>query len=224
MGNSTAWILRKRRTNSRSSRGRGLAGGREAAGTAVSSAPLRQPFGTPSAPAPLRLTGRRPRRPEFGRRLPPCSLGPSPGAASRVCTNIYDLVNIHELDTQPSSPLPAAPAPQSGAAPSRPTGMAAGSASWRGGMVGLRSGCPPRAARSPCSLVPAPGASSTMQKFMAPQSVAKGAALKQLPLLSSPGFPHRRSSRCYRPCLKAGLTVTEFYSMQAALQSVIAPR
>lgn len=38
----------------------------------------------PAAPAPLRLTGRRPRHPESGRRLPPCSLGPPPGGASLV--------------------------------------------------------------------------------------------------------------------------------------------
>lgn len=93
MGNSTAWILRKRRTNSRSSRGRGLAGGREAAGTAMSSAPLRHPLGTrpapphrPPAPAP-RIRAPSPSmlsRPVSGRRVTRVHEYLRPGEYSRA--------------------------------------------------------------------------------------------------------------------------------------------
>lgn len=68
--------------------------------------------------------------------------------------------------------------------------MAAGSASWRAGVAGLPSGLPvglpPRAALSPRSLVPAPGASRTVPKLAAPRSVGKRAVLTQGP----PSRPH----------------------------------
>lgn len=44
-----------------------------------------------------------------------------------------------------------------------------------------------------------------------------------LPPSSSPGLPHRWSSGCYRPRLRAGLTVTDFYAMPAPFPSIIAP-